>query len=238
MHSEDRKKHHNWLYRISHYYQIQTKTAGVVTRLILNPIQIVLAKFFPYWNYHLILKARQEGVSTFCLIWHLDATLFTTHCNTCILADCRENLTTLFQIIKFAYESCPAKIQLADGTVWTKPKARYDNRNELYFEGINSRIYVSLSDRSKTVHRLHVSEWAWIKLAGKVLTATFAAVPKDGIITGASTANGVGGSFYEEWQNEDSRFMRHFFGYQDHPDYYDEVDDEEAFKRSKFGVNS
>jgi hypothetical protein len=55
------------------------------------------------------------------------------------------------------------------------------------------------------------------------LTATFAAVPKDGVITGETTANGMGGSFYEEWQNDDSRFLKHFFGYQDHPDYCDSV---------------
>ncbi|HYE19749.1 MAG TPA: hypothetical protein VEA69_14965 [Tepidisphaeraceae bacterium] len=149
----------------------------------------MLRKYVDFWNFHLVLKARQEGVSTFFLIWHLDATLFTQNCNTCILADCRENLVTLFEIIKHAYETCPEEVQLADGRVWRKPKAKYDNRNELHFEGINSRIYVSLSVRSKTVHRLHVSEWAWIKNAMKVLTATFAAVPKTGVTTGETTAS-------------------------------------------------
>jgi hypothetical protein len=232
MHPEDRKKHHNRWYRITHYYQIQTKEPGVTTRLKLNPIQKKLRRLVDFWNHHLVLKARQEGVSTFFLLWHLDATLFTENCNTCILADCRENLVTLFQIIKHAYETCPAQVKLADGTVWHKPKARYDTRNELHFEGINSRIYVSLSVRSKTVHRLHVSEWAWIKHAQKVLTATFAAVPKTGVITGETTANGMGGSFYEEWENKQSRFMKHFFGFQDHPDYFEPVEDEEAFEKS------
>jgi len=229
MHPEDRKKHHNPWYCITHYFRIQTKTPGVTSRLKLNPIQKRLARIVDLWNYHLVLKARQEGVSTFFLIWHLYWTMFRPNTKTCILADDRDNLTGLFQIIRFAYESCPNKVRLADGTIWTKPEAKYDNRNELFFEGINSTIYVALKIRSKTVHRLHVSEWAFIKNSHKILTATFAAVPKDGVITGETTANGMGGSFFEEWDNENSRFIKHFFGYQDHPDYCDPVDDEAAF---------
>lgn len=232
MHPEDAKRIYNRWWRITHLYEIKTKDAGVTARLQLNPIQKILRKYVDFWQYHLVLKARQEGVSTFFLLWHLDATLHTPNCNTVILADCRENLGKLFQIIKHAYESCPERIQLADGTIWVKPKAKYDTKNELYFEGINSTIYVALRIRSTTVHRLHVSEWAWIKDAQEVLTATFAAVPKTGIITGESTANGMGGSFYEEWENENSIFMKHFFGYQHHPDYCDPVPDEAAFRAS------
>lgn len=232
MHPEDKKRMGNWLWRLTHLYWIQTKEPGVISQLTLNPIQKILVKYLPFWTFFLILKARQEGVSTLFLLWHLDATIFTSNIKTCILADERDNLAGLFQIIKFAYESMPESIRLADGTIWRKPKARYDNRNELYFEGINSTIYVALKIRSKTVHRLHVSEWAWIKNAQKVLTATFAAVPKDGVISGETTANGMGGSFYEEWMNEASRFLKFFFGYQDHPDYCDPVEDETAFRKT------
>src|SRR5579863_6305554 len=196
MHPLDRDRFFNRWWRITHLYLIQTKIPGVVSQLVLNPIQKILAKYLDFWTFFLVLKARQEGVSTFFLIWHLDATLFTPNIKTCILADERDNLSGLFQIIKFAYESMPQRVRLADGTIWEKPKARYDNRNELFFEGLNSTIYVALKIRSKTVHRLHVSEWAWIKSAQKVLTATFAAVPKDGVISGESTANGMGGSFF------------------------------------------
>ncbi len=232
MHPEDKKKFWNWIWRLEHFVWIKTKDGGEMRQLKLNPIQRILARYFPHWNFHLILKARQEGVSTFCLAWHLDATMFTPGTNTCILADCQENLTGLFQMIRDMYELYPDSFRLADGTVWRKPKAKYDNRNELLFSSIKSTIYVSLKVRSKTVHRLHVSEWAWILRAQKVLTATFAAVPKAGIITGETTANGMGGNFYEEWQNEFSKFMKHFFGFQDHPDYFLPVEDEEAFRKT------
>ncbi|MFT3880601.1 MAG: hypothetical protein QM703_13170 [Gemmatales bacterium] len=44
--------------------------------------------------------------------------------------------------------------------------------NELYFEGLDSNIYVALEARSDTIHRLHVSERAHIKNAEDVLAAT------------------------------------------------------------------
>ncbi len=72
---------------------------------------------------------------------------------------------------------------------------KYDNANELYFEGLDSTIYVALEARSDTVHRLHVSEAANIKNAEDVLTATLGAVPDDGIVSMESTANGMGGLF-------------------------------------------
>ena len=183
----------------------------------------------------LILKARQEGVSTFCLIFHLDLTLFRRNHTSVVIAHKRDSLKKLFRIIKIAYESCPDQIQLADGRVWQKPKAKYDNVNELYFEETDSRIYVALEVRSDTVHSLHVSEWGHIKAADTVMPATLGALTDDAIVTGETTANGVGGNFHESWQQAEageSDYVPLFFGYQDHPDYCDEIEDEAVFKKS------
>lgn len=158
MHPEDKKRIWNRWWRIEHLYWIQTKKAGEKVRFKLNRVQKRLKRYLLYWHLFLILKARQEGVSTFYLIFHLDRTLFTPNCTTCILVHRRDSLKKLFNIIKIAYESCPDSIRLADGTVWHKPKAKYDNVNELYFEELDSRIYVALEVRSDTLHGLHVSE--------------------------------------------------------------------------------
>ena len=189
-------------------------------------------KYVAVWHLILVLKARQEGVSTFFLLFHLDRTLFTPNCTTVILAHRRDSLQKLFRIIKIAYESCPEKIQLADGRVWVKPKAKYDTKNELYFEGLDSRIYVALEVRSDTIHGCHISEWAHIKKADDVLTATLGAVVEGGVITGETTANGMGGSFHEEWHNLKSLFLKLFFGFQHDPDYCDAIEDEAKFKAS------
>lgn len=121
MHPDDANRIYNRWWRITHLPKIRTKSVGAPSRLILNPVQEDLAKKVDLWPYHLVLKARQQGVSTFFLLWHLDATMHTENCNTVILAHEREALTKLFQIVKFAYESFPDRIQLADGTFWVKP---------------------------------------------------------------------------------------------------------------------
>lgn len=67
----------------------QDEGGGRIKRLILNLVQAVLPKYLDVYDLHLVLKARQQGISTF-LAWHLDATLFTPNCNTFVLADSRE----------------------------------------------------------------------------------------------------------------------------------------------------
>lgn len=176
---EDRTRIGKWIWRLTHLYQIQTKKAQKIV-FDPKPIQRLLMKFVAVWHLILVLKARQEGVSTFFLLYHLDRTLFTPNCTTVILAHRRDSLQKLFRIIKIAYEFCPDRIQLADGRIWTKPKAKYDSKNEPHFEGIDSRIYVALEVRSDTVHGLHVSEWAHIRNADDVLTATLGAVVEGG----------------------------------------------------------
>jgi hypothetical protein len=230
---EDAKRIGDWRWRLTHLYKIRTKKAGEKVLFTPKPAQLKILKVFPFWKLFIVLKARQVGISTLFLLWHLDATMFTPNTTTCILAHRKDSLKKLFRIIKIAYESCPAAIQLADGRVWHKPKAKYDNANELYFEGLDSTIYVALEARSDTVHRLHVSEAAHIKNAEDVLTATLGAVPDDGVVTMESTANGMGGLFYELWSEAEegnSQYLPCFVGYQDDPDYCDEVEDPKALE--------
>ena len=150
MHPEDAKRIGNWEWCLTHLFKIQTKKSQKIV-FDPKPIQKLLIKYWWFWHMILVLKARQEGVSTFFLLFHLRRTLFTQNCTTCILAHKRESLVKLFRIIKIANDLCPNSIQLADGRVWHKPKAKYDTKNELYFEGLDSRIYVALELRSDTL---------------------------------------------------------------------------------------
>lgn len=221
MHPDDAARIFNWKWRISHLYQIRTKLSE---KRVFQPnaVQKKIASHFSYWNKFLILKARQMGVSTLFLLWHLDATLFTPNTSTAIIAHRRDSLKYLFRIIRLAYRSCPDAIQLADGRVWHKPVASFDNANELYFKGLDSTIYVALEVRSDTVHRCHVSEAHHIKDAEKVLAATMGALVPGGPLSMETTANGVGGVFYDLWNEAEageSDFLSMFYGYQHHEDY-------------------
>ena len=62
-----------------------------------------------------------------------------------------------------------------------------------------------------------------------MLTATLGAVPDDGVVSIESTANGMGGLFYELWSEAEeggSQYLPCFVGYQDDPDYCDDVADQ------------
>lgn len=139
------------------------------------------------------------------------------------MAHRREDLHKLFKIVRLAYRTAPARIQLHDGRVWAKPEADYNNANELSFPEINSRIYVALETRGDTNNNVHVSEAAFIKDAENRMAATLESVPKretGSNITIESTANGMGGWFHEGWSDAENRLTDYdavFFGWWQNP---------------------
>lgn len=197
-------------WRMSHLYKIQTKDRTLITyKRKAAQTNYALRKA----TKNLILKARQLGFTTECLIDFLDDTLFTPHTTTAIIAHEREKVVKLFEIVKRSYENIP------DGL---RPAASLDNRNEIYFPDLDSKIYVTMDARSGTVHNLHVSEAHFITHAEKMLAGTLEAVPKGGHINLESTGNGVGGYFYEEWENKNSEFKKHFYNWLWDSDYQEE----------------
>lgn len=152
----------------------------------------------------IILKARQLGFSTEKLLEYLDDTITNKNVNTAIIAHTKEKVQTLFEIVKLAYKHLPDLL---------RPRVSFDNRNELYFPDINSKIYVTIDTRSEMVHDLHISELAFMKRAEDVLLAAFESVPDTGTISIESTANGMSGAMYEIWQDEQSEFKKHFYNW-------------------------
>ncbi len=223
----DLAKFGNPFWRLTTYYWIQTKKAGVLSLIRPTLAQKKIIRGIATWLRLIILKARQMGVSTLLLLWHLDATMFTPNTTTVILAHERKALERLFKIIKIAYEHFPDEVMLANGDTWYKPQAKYDTKHELEFAEIGSRIYVALSVRSDTIHRLHVSEAAWLKNPEEQLLATLSAVPDDGVVTIETTANGPGGVFHEMWESSEpkdgvpveSPYLSLFLGFQEHEEY-------------------
>lgn len=196
-------------WRMNHLYKIKTKQRGLITyKRKLAQSNYAMRKAFR----NIILKARQLGFSTEGLLDILDDTINTPNTNSAIVAHERDKVIKLFEMVKRAFDSMPEEL---------KPKVSFDNRNELYFPELDSKIYVTLDTRSETVHNLHWSEVAFTKDADNKAAAIFAAVPKDGKITLESTANGMGGYYYEEWADEKSEFKKHFYNWLWDPDYFE-----------------
>ena len=202
-------------WRMNHLYKIKTKEKQLIQykrKLAQEHYASVKG------NKNMILKARQLGFTTECLIDMLDDTITHANTNSAIVAHEKDKVVKMFEIVKRAYDNMPDLI--LDGHNF-KATVSLDNRNEMYFPELDSKIYVTMDTRSETVHNLHVSEAHFIRNAEEMLAGTLESVPKDGKITLESTGNGLGGYFYEEWEDPNSEFKKHFYNWLWDKDYYE-----------------
>lgn len=227
------KKFADPMWRLQNLYKIRTKF-GTVVNLKPNRSQQEFLK--NEGQYNIILKARQLGMSTLCLIRMLDYALFTPNVTCVVIAHERESTQKLFKIIKFAYDNYPKGYPKAD--------AKYDTRNELGFSEIGSSIYVATKVRGDTINMLHLSEMAFMEDPEGKFLATASAVTPNGKITIESTANGVGDYFYDFWNQADERnFTKHFFPWFNAKEYRKpaigiEFDRDELELKKRFGLDS
>lgn len=196
-------------WRLSHVYDIVDKN-GNRTKMVPNVVQEKLLASKSLRK--MILKARQMGVSTFCLIDQYDETVTRDNTTSAIIAHEQDAIRKLFRIPQRAYK-------------YTHPllKPVIDrgggSQYEMHFPKLNSRIYCDLEIRGDTIHNLHISEMAFIKDQNKV-KATLQAVPmKTGKVGLESTANGMSGLFYDMWHDPDQPYEKFFFPWFIFPEY-------------------
>lgn len=159
----------------------------------------------------IVLKARQMGFSTFTEGYIFHNTTTNTFTNSMIIAHEDKATQNLFNMSKLYYDELPVPL---------KPMIKYSNGKELTFEnptndgfekknnpGLRSKITVATAGtvevgRSATVHNLHASEVAFFPDAGTTMLGLLQCVPDtlNSCVILESTANGVGGYFYDMWQ--------------------------------------
>lgn len=148
------------------------------------------------WYRNVVLKSRQQGITTFVCMLFLDACLFEPNKIAAIIAHTKEDASKFFdQKIKFAYDNLPDWLRAA-------VPARRDRKGELKFAN-NSIIYVSNSTRSTTPNYLHISELGKLTLNSpekveEIRTGTFPSMHEGNVIFIESTADGgPAGMFYD-----------------------------------------
>jgi len=215
----------NPVWRICNLYTIVNKDGKIIE---FRPNWGQLQLLEEYRRRHLILKARQLGLSTLIGIIQLDLCLFTPQQTAVTIAHDRDSLEKLFaRNIKGVYDRLP------DGIKNDIPATR-DRTHQLSFNN-GSSISVSLSARSSTVQFLHVSEFGKIcakypDKAKEIVTGAFEAVPADGCIIIESTAEGASGYFHDycieaqKAQQENRKLAEHewsltFLPWWKHPEY-------------------
>lgn len=145
----------------------------------------------------LILKARQQGFSTYIgSRFYQRASLF-TGTNVYILTHEQSATDNLFSMVARFHENNPIR-----------PSTGAANAKELLFSKLDSGYAVGTAGqkavgRSKTIHLLHGSEAAFWPNAKEHFAGVVQAVPDlpGTEIILESTANGVGGEFHKKWQD-------------------------------------
>lgn len=195
-------------WRICHLYDIIDKKSN---RVQFRPNQIQQQILRSIYKKKMILKARQFGISTLSVIESLDFTLWNKNVTSCVIAHEQDGIKKIFRIALRAYEFLEEEL---------KPKLDRGggSRYEMFFPEINSRIYCDLESRGDTIHKLHVSEAAFIKDPDK-LKATLQTVPLDGEVSLETTPNGMGNHFYDIWTDPNQSYAKFFFPWFIFPEY-------------------
>lgn len=108
----------------------------------------------------------------------------------------------------------------------------------------DSAVYVSSAEskssgRSFSMRFLHLSEFAFYQDAARLMTGLMQTVPDQPgtMVIVESTANGVGGPFFDLWQratdpSRSSEWFAVFFAWWEHPEYSRPIENPAAFERS------
>jgi hypothetical protein len=180
------------LWRLENLYKIRDKN-GKDRLFKLNAAQKLL--YNNLWFFNVILKARQLGMTTFSMIYFLDACLFNSNHAAGIVAHTREDAEDLFENkIKYAYDNLPE---------WLKAErsAKSDTAKKLSFSN-GSSITVGTSLRSGTYQKLLISEYGKVSAkypdkAREIKTGALNTVAHGQQIFVESTAEGKAGEFYD-----------------------------------------
>jgi hypothetical protein len=173
----------------------------------------------------IVLKARQLGLSTIiealCYWWAATHRYVTAS----IVAHEREAAENIYQMFQRYYSNSDQSF---------KPATKYYTKHDLTFDndkgtGIKSQIRTAVAKesgtgRSQTNRFVHCSEVAFWKDSADVVSSLLQTVPllADTFIFLESTANGMGGYFYDTWmkaKKSESAFTPFFFPWHEHDEY-------------------
>lgn len=148
----------------------------------------------------MILKARQEGISSLLLAIFAVDFLMVENMNCVVISHETGATQKLLEKVKFYLNSLEQTFP--GGFPY---KLKYNTRNEITIEEKNSTFYIGTAGqrafgRGQTIQNLHVSELAFYQDQERIMLGLLQAVPAEGRIMIESTANGVGNFFHNLWK--------------------------------------
>ena len=219
----------NKWWRMNNLYMVENEQ-GELVRFKLRPVQEFLFKNM--WWLNDVLKARQLGFSTAIDIWLLDEALFNKNLKCGIIAQDQKAAGEIFRTkIEVPYDNLPTWLK---ASLPLKSRRGGSQGGFMLFRN-GSSIQVANSFRSGTMQRLHISEHGKIcakypDKAKEVRTGTLNTIHDGCIAFIESTAEGVGGDYYDltqraiQLQQAQATLSRldwkfHFFAWWQDPKY-------------------
>lgn len=248
-----RKLKDDYLYYAPRCHKITNKAGGLVP-LKLNESQIyvhaLLKKELERKGYvrAIMLKCRQWGGSTLVESWFYHKVSYSRGKRCVIMTEADMSRDNLFNMVKTFHENVPEQV---------RPMTKQSNEKALIFDsprgsrinGLKSRYDVKTCDSKGglgiTTHFIHLSEYAFFRdntlntVAGLIesVPSEHPAILGTQIIM-ESTANGVGGIFYNTWkesekqelEGKDPEYLRIFIPWFFHKEYHREITQEQENK--------
>lgn len=184
------------LWRLNNTYTIRDKDS-IKQIMRLNPSQKKILQKFKH-NRKIILKSRQQGISTLYLAYYLDSCLYTPGFQAGIQSYGQDEADKLAKRALLMWDELDENIKQI-----LNIRLVANNSKGMTFS--NGSILKIGNFRGDTLQGLHVSELGKIakkypEKAKELKTGAFQAVGKRNKITVESTAEGKTGLFYEMWE--------------------------------------
>lgn len=183
------------LWRLNNLYTIEDKD-GIKQIMKLNPSQLKVLKKFNHTR-KIILKSRQQGISTLYLAYNLDSCIFGEGFSAGIQSYGQDESNKLQRRAELMWDEFPQEIK-------DLLEIKMVANNQKGMEFSNRSILKIGNFRGDTLQSLHVSELGKIakkfpEKAKELKTGAFQAVSTKNKITIESTAEGKSGMFYDMW---------------------------------------
>jgi len=189
-------------WRLNNLYTIRDKK-GVKRLLTLNNAQTKILGYIH--NRKIILKSRQQGISTFYLANNIDDCLVIPGYNAGIQSYGQDESEKLAMRAKLMWDELDEDAKHFIGITTIGEPLTLVRANSKIMEWNNGSVLKIGNFRGDTLQGLHVSELGKIakrfpEKAKELKTGAFQAVSTDNKITIESTAEGRTGLFYEMWR--------------------------------------
>jgi hypothetical protein len=186
------------LWRLNNLYTVVNKKGELVT-FRMNYAQHKVYAVSRQHSRVVILKSRQQGISTFWLVSYFDDTCVARNFSIGLMAQGTDEATTLLERVKLLWDKLSPDVKS-----YFKLKLTKDNTKEFGLSNTSS-IFVRVSFRSATLQRLHISEFGKIananpQRAKETKTGTLQALGEGNTGVVESTAEGRN-DFKTMWDN-------------------------------------